>query len=102
MIKHIVMWKLKEQAGQATRQENALRMKVLLEMCAGLTEGLIKLEVGIDIGADSGPWDVVLYSEFADRAALEAYQQHPVHLAAKPFIGKVREQRTAVDYEVLP
>ena len=102
MIKHVVMWKLKKQAEQATKQENALRMKALLEMCAGLTEGLIKLEVGIDIGVDAGPWDVVLYSEFADRAALEAYQQHPVHLAAKPFIGKVREQRAAVDYEVLP
>lgn len=102
MIKHIVMWKLKDQAEQASKQENALRMKALLEMCAGLTEGLIRLEVGIDIGADSGPWDVVLYSEFADRAALEAYQRHPVHMAAKPFIGTVREQRAAVDYEVLP
>jgi hypothetical protein len=100
MIKHIVMWKLKDQAEQGSRQENALRMKALLEMCKGLTQGLLKLEVGLDIGTDSAPWDVVLYAEFEDRAALAAYQQHPVHLAAKPFIARVREQRAAVDYEI--
>jgi hypothetical protein len=42
----------------------------------------------------------VLYSEFADRAALAAYIAHPVHQAVVPFIGAIREGRQCMDYEI--
>ena len=100
MIKHIVMWKLKDHAEGKSKRENALRMKELLEGCVGHTPGLLKFEVGFDIAADAGPWDVVLYSEFENKAALDAYQNHPSHQAIKPEMGKFRESRAAVDYEV--
>jgi hypothetical protein len=45
-------------------------------------------------------YDVVLYSEFASREALDAYQEHPDHVAIKPFIGAVREARQCMDYEI--
>jgi quinol monooxygenase YgiN len=99
MIKHIVMWKLKDEAEGAGKKENALRMKALLEACSGQTAGMRSFEVGIDIGVDGTPWDVVLVAEFDDRAAIDAYQVHPVHQAAKFFIAKVRDLRAAVDYE---
>jgi hypothetical protein len=100
MIKHVVMWRLKESAEGATKPENALRVKALLDACAGVTPGMHSLEVGVDVGLDGAPWDVVLVAEFDDRAAVDAYQDHPVHQAAKSFIAKVRELRAAVDYEV--
>jgi len=62
--------------------------------------GMLTYEIGIDIGVDGGPWDIAIYSEFKDRAALEAYQQHPKHLAIKPVIAPLRESRAAVDYEI--
>jgi quinol monooxygenase YgiN len=43
---------------------------------------------------------VVLYSVFRDKAALDAYQDHPQHLAIKPFISAVRQERQCMDYEV--
>jgi hypothetical protein len=98
MIKHVVMWKLKEHAEGATKAQNAARMKTLLEACS-VIPGIRSLEVGIDTAIDATPWDIVLVTEFADRAALDAYQDHPVHMAAKFFIAKVRDQRTVVDYE---
>ncbi len=100
MLKHIVMWKLKEPANGASKEDNKLKLKAALESCAGKTPGMLKYEVGLDIGTDAGPWDVVLYSEFTDRAALEAYQTSAGHLAIKPVIGALREARAAVDYEV--
>lgn len=100
MIKHVVMWKLRDSAEGATRRENALRMKALLDACAGQTPGMRSLEVGVDAGVDSAPWDVVLVAEFDDRAAIDAYQEHPIHQAAKAFIAKVRDLRAAVDYEL--
>ena len=45
-------------------------------------------------------YDVVLGSDFADKAALDAYQVHPAHEALKQFIGAVRESRECVDYQV--
>jgi hypothetical protein len=100
MIKHVVMWKLAEHAEGAPRASNAARIKTLLEACAGKIPGLRSLEVGIDAGLDGAAWDVVLVSEFVDRAALDAYQVHPLHEEAKAFIGKVRSARAAVDYVV--
>jgi quinol monooxygenase YgiN len=98
MLKHIVMWKLKGDA--AAKQENLQKVKAALESCRDAVPGMLTYEIGIDIGTDSGPWDIALYSEFADRAALDAYQRHPKHLAIKPIIGPLRDNRAVVDYEV--
>ena len=42
--------------------------------------------------------DVVLVSDFADQAALDAYQVHPVHQEVKKFVVAVAESRQCVDY----
>jgi heme-degrading monooxygenase HmoA len=100
MIKHIVMWKLKEQAEGADRAANAQKMKELLEACAGIVPGILKLEVGLAQPGLEATYDVVLYSEFASREALDAYQEHPQHQALKPFFGALREGRQCMDYDV--
>jgi quinol monooxygenase YgiN len=98
MIKHIVFFRLKDQAEGGTKAENAARVKRDLEALAGRIPGLLRLEVGIDVDRSPAAFDVALYSEFTDQAALDAYQKHPEHLAAAAFIGKVRSERAVVDY----
>jgi hypothetical protein len=44
MLKHIVMWKLKEHAEGADRATNAAKMKAMLDACAGIVRGILKLE----------------------------------------------------------
>jgi hypothetical protein len=100
MIKHIVFWKLKDRAEGADRAANALKMKALLDSCANVVPGIVKFEAALAQPGLEATYDVVLYSEFADRAALDAYQDHPSHVAIKPFIGAVREARQCMDYEV--
>jgi hypothetical protein len=100
MIRHIVMWKLKEQAEGATRAENAIKLKEKLEGCRSIVPGILHLEAGIATPGLESTYDVVLVSDFADKAALDAYQIHPTHEALKAFVGKVRESRECVDYEV--
>jgi short-subunit dehydrogenase len=39
------------------------------------------------------------YPYGASKAALDAYQDHPKHVAVKPFIGAVRLERQCMDYE---
>lgn len=100
MIKHIVLWKLKEQAEGADRAVNAAKMKAMLDACAGLVPGILKFEAMLAQPGLEATYDVILYSEFADRAALDAYQNHPDHVAIKPFFGAVREARQCMDYEI--
>ena len=61
---------------------------------------LLKLEVGIDVSREEGSSDLALYSEFASREALAAYQEHPDHKAVMPLVQEARSERRVVDYEV--
>lgn len=100
MIKHIVMWKLLDTAEGNSKAENARLAKVQLEALNGKVPGLLKLEVGVDFSDSDTSMDLILYSEFEDRAALERYQQHPEHVAVFPFMKAIRSERRVVDYEV--
>lgn len=100
MVKHIVMWKLKDFAEGSSRIENAKRIKELLENLKDKVAEIKSIEVGININNSDSAYDVVLYSEFEDEAALEAYQNHPEHIKVADFIGKAREHRVVVDYIV--
>jgi heme-degrading monooxygenase HmoA len=100
MIKHIVMWKLKDEAEGNDRLANAREMKRRLDECAHIVPGILAFEVTLAQPGLEATYDVVLYSEFENREALEAYATHPTHKALVPFIGAVREARQCMDYEV--
>nr|WP_314545765.1 Dabb family protein [uncultured Massilia sp.] len=100
MLKHIVMWKLKDHAEGADRAANAVEMKRRLEECAHIVPGMHAFEVTIAQPGLEATYDVVLYSEFEDKQALDAYAQHPQHKALVPFIGAIRAERQCMDYVV--
>ncbi len=100
MLKHIVMWKLKDHAEGADKATNAQRMKEKLDGCSGLVPGIAEFEVALAQPGLEAAFDVVLHSVFTDIAALNAYQEHPDHVALKPFMGAVRLERQCMDYEV--
>jgi hypothetical protein len=100
MLKHIVMWKLKENAEGADKATNAAKLKEMLDACANIVPGILKFELALAHPALEATYDVVLYSEFASKSALDEYQEHPQHVALKPFIGAIREARQCMDYEV--
>ncbi|MBM4213130.1 MAG: Dabb family protein [Gammaproteobacteria bacterium] len=95
MVKHIVMWRLRDSASKAA---DAARIKVLLEGLSGRIPGLLKIEVGANFIADPNAADVVLYSEFTDAAALAVYQAHPLHLEVVPQVKALAVERRSADY----
>jgi hypothetical protein len=100
MFVHIVFWRLHEPAPNGrTRDENAREMKQRFDAMQGLVPGLLRCDVGIDVLRTAESSDVVLYTEFESRAAYEAYVVHPAHTEIAGFIGTVRSERRAVDYE---
>lgn len=103
MIKHIVLWKLKEKSGGREKHDNALRLKRELENLNGKIPGLIHLEVGIGMNdnENSDDSDIILYSEFEDAESLEKYHHHPEHVKIIPFAKSIRSERRVIDYEVV-
>lgn len=91
MIRHVVIWKLKDAA-------DAPRFKALLDSCAALVPGMLEFEVGIRSEGLEANADVVLVSTFTDPQALEAYQQHSHHKSVSAQLGPLREARSVLDY----
>lgn len=98
MIRHIVLWKLKDEAEGADKATNAVRMADALESLVGTIDGLLRLEVGVDAVGLPGAWDLALMADFEDEEALRRYQVHPKHVEVGKFISSVRLDRAVVDY----
>jgi len=100
MIKHIVFFKLAENAEGKTKAENAVFIKNELENLKNLIPEIRMIEVGINsTEAPVANFDIALNSEFNSMADLDAYQAHPEHKRVAAYIGKVRTDRACVDYE---
>lgn len=99
-LRHIVMWTLKEEAEGHSRHENMLKARDLLLQFASLTPGIELFEVGIRTDGLDCTSDLILNSVFKDEAALKAYQNHPDHVAVKPFMKAVVQQRSCMDFWV--
>ncbi len=93
------MWKLEDNADGRTKLENSKIIKEKLEALVGVIPEIVKLEVGIDILGTNQSYDVVLVSEFKNLEELDTYANHPEHVKVGEFVGKVRKDRVAVDYE---
>ena len=100
MIKHIVFWRLNENAYGNDKQTNAQILKEKLLAMQGKVDGLLKIEVGFNFSYEKDSCEVALYSEFENKEALHQYQIHPDHEDIKKWIGEVRYERRVVDYEV--
>lgn len=100
MIKHIVVWKLKEQAEGRSRMENALLLKRELESMTAKIKEIRSLEVGMNFNDDQDAYDLVLVTEFARKEDLEVYQNHPEHQRVVAILRRLRETRVVVDYKI--
>jgi hypothetical protein len=99
MLKHIVMWRLKESAEGRTKAQNALYVKEILDLLPYKIKEIKNLEVGINMLNTPPSFDLVLIVDFANMLDLQAYQAHPEHVKVADYIFKVRETRAVVDYE---
>lgn len=94
-MKHIVMWKLKDE----NRDENCIKIKEWLEGLKDKVNVIKSIEVGINAEKSDAGYDVVLISEFNSKKELDEYQVNPLHMEAAAFIKSVAVSRAAVDFE---
>ena len=100
MIKHLVFFKLAEEAEGNTKVENILLVKEKLEALKEVIPVVRKIEIFSNHPlASSDNHDIVLDSEFDSLEDLKVYADHPEHLKVGEFIAKVRTGRVAIDYQ---
>ncbi len=100
MIKHVVMWRLADEAGGATKEENAHALQARLMALPGEIDEIQDFEVGLDINRSERASDVILVSSFATRDDLAAYGRHPKHQEVVAFVRGFSTEVRVVDYEV--
>lgn len=94
MIKHIVMWKLREDCDKA---QAASEIKTALEGLNGKIPGLVSCRVS---PAYKGTFDLVLETEFESAADQDAYQVNPLHLAGKKIVHSYITDRAFADFNL--
>ena len=98
MVKHMIIWKLRDDI--ADKRETAARIKEALEGLVGKIEGLTQMHI-LTERYDCSAGDVMMDSTFKDKAALEAYQKHPLHVEiANGLVRPAVAERLSFDYEV--
>jgi len=95
MIKHIVMFKLKEKT-----QENLDQAINALKSLAGAVETLKFTEVGVDFNNSDRAYDLVLTTHFDDKDGLAVYATHPKHLPVLETMKSLCSSTIVVDYEI--
>ena len=97
-IVHVVSWRLNGKSAMERRQQ-ADTIVAAVELTRGQVPGLASLDVGRNVIDASDAWDVGAVMVFQSRAALDAYQTHPAHLALKAVVAPLRSARSQLDFE---
>lgn len=100
MIRHVVALRLSGDDDDV--RQNALDVARRLEALADVVPGILSIKVHLDLGLVAAHWPLVLIADFADAAALEAYQSHPRHREVLAWLnGGLVADRATVDFEVM-
>ena len=100
MVKHIIIWTLKDTLSAEEKQKVKLEAKKNLEALVGKVEGLIDLKVEIDFLPTSNG-ELMLDSTLESFEALKSYAIHPDHQAvANEFVRPYTASRSCVDFEI--
>ncbi len=100
MIKHVILWKLREDIDGAEKETVKKNIKTELEALKGKIDGLKDITVQIDSVSSSNA-DLMLDSVFEDEESLKAYQKNELHVnVANTFVRPFTAQRLCLDFEI--
>ena len=99
MIRHLVMFKLREFSTPAEKMKAAELVRAELLSMKKKIPGILEFEVGINFTVDDTAYDLVINSSFSSKEDLKAYQVHPDHQAFIIFNKKYSAKKIVLDYE---
>ena len=99
MVKHVILWQLKDELSEAEKTAVKADIKAGLEGLAGQIPGLVEIKVQTE-GLASSNADLMLDSSFEDEASLKGYAVHPAHVAVADGVVRPNTKlRVCLDYK---
>ena len=100
MVKHIILWTLKEMS-EDEKSKVKSDIKISLESLSGKIPGLLDIKVVIEGRLETSNADLMLDSSFESFEALKAYAIHPEHVkVADEKVRPFTASRSCLDFEV--
>lgn len=100
MVKHVILWQLKDELSETEKATIKADIKAGLEGLAGQIPGLVEIKVQVN-ALDSSNADLMLDSSFDNEASLKGYAVHPAHVAvANGVVRPNTKLRVCMDYEI--
>ena len=100
MVRHVIVWTLKDEYSESEKAEIKAGIKAGLEGLSGKIPGLVEIKVYTE-GLASSNGDLMLDSLFENEAALKGYSTHPAHVeVADTKVRPFSKIRSCFDYEV--
>ncbi|MBF9016437.1 MULTISPECIES: Dabb family protein [unclassified Oceanispirochaeta] len=92
MVKHVVMWTLKD-------KDDAPKLKAAIENMKGKVPSMVDVECGINYNLSDISCDLVLISVHRSKEDLDAYQDDSIHGEVKKIVKAAASARYVVDFE---
>lgn len=100
MVKHLILWQLKEELTTEEKQKIKGEIKAGLEGLQGKIPGLVEIRVQTE-RLDSSNADLMLDSTFTDEEALKGYSVHPAHVeVADTKVRPYTQVRICLDFHL--
>lgn len=100
MVKHIILWQLKDELTAEDKAAVKAEAKLKLEALLGQIDGLTEIHVYTEAMPTSNA-DMMLDTTFASAQALNGYAVAPAHVAiASGLIAPNIKQRVCMDFEI--
>ena len=100
MVKHVIIWTLKEEYNEQEKADIKRGIKEGLESLKDKVPGIEEIKVYTE-GLASSNTDLMRDSTFTEEEALKGYAVHPEHVAvANNKVRPYTVQRTCLDFEI--
>lgn len=101
MVKHIILWTLKDSLSEEEKIQIKKSIKEGLESLQGVVPGLTDIKVQIDGRLASSNADLMLDCTLESEEALKGYAVHPAHVAiANSRVRPFTAIRSCLDYNI--
>lgn len=101
MVKHIILWTLKDSLSEEEKIQIKKSIKEGLESLQGVVPGLTDIKVQIDGRLASSNADLMLDCTLESEEALKGYAVHPAHVAiANSRVRPFTSIRSCLDFTI--
>lgn len=98
MIKHVVLFKLKEFNSPSEKLNKMKQIQMGLVNLKAIIPEILSIEVGLNKNPKE-KFDISLITTHNKMEDLSTYANHPQHLSVSKIIREVLEDRSCVDFE---